>query len=65
MSATNEIMESNPGFTYGMAVGFDIGRSARARGKQFEGISKEEWRTANDDYAVGYRKAFHEKETRN
>lgn len=52
------IEKSNPTWTYGMCVGYSIGKTAQALGDIYMGLSKREWQTANDDYAVGYRRAI-------
>jgi hypothetical protein len=55
---TDDIMASNPGFTYGQAVGYASGIAAAKRGDQFAGLDKAEWQNATDDYAQGYRQGF-------
>lgn len=59
-SQTDEILKSNPTWTYGMAVGYGIGLAAKAMDQRFAGLSEDDWRNAGDDYACGYRKAFNE-----
>ena len=50
-----QVMKSNPHMTYGFATGYVTGLSAR---NQFEGLSADEWRSATDDYAHGYREGY-------
>lgn len=61
---TNQIMQSNPQFTYAQAVGYAIGRTAAAMGQKFAGLSEKEWREAGDEYAHGYRKGYQDAERR-
>lgn len=57
-SAVNAFMRANPIHTYGYAVGYVTGAAALKSGKQFAGLSADDWRNATDDYAHGYRAAF-------
>lgn len=56
-----QILESNPTWTYGMAIGYAIGRAAKLRGNQFESLSEMDWRNETTDYAHGYRRAFQDR----
>lgn len=58
----NKLWKVNPHFTYGQAVGYSIGLSAYSMNQKYNGLSKEEWQYATDDYAWGYRKAWEDQE---
>lgn len=59
----DQVMASNPRWSYGYAIGYLSGREAANLHKQFAGLSAEEWQDATDDYAHGYRVGFQEIET--
>jgi hypothetical protein len=56
-----EFLDSNPQHTYGYAAGYVSGVAAAEIGDQFAGLSRDEWLTATDDYAHGYRVAWQAK----